>query len=51
MYLDVIQSRKARAWALLIALAIMLILIGAFVLLSGRSHGPFDMDELYGLLD
>jgi hypothetical protein len=45
----VIQSRKG--WAVLIALAIIGILIVAFVLLHGRSPGPFDMDELYGLLD
>jgi hypothetical protein len=46
-----IQSRKGRACAVLITLAIVGILIAAFVLLSGRSQGPFDMDELYGLLD
>lgn len=45
-----IQSRKGRACTVLIALAIVGILIAAFVLLSGRSQGPFDMDELYGLL-
>jgi hypothetical protein len=50
-FAHLIQSRKRRAWAILIALAIMGILIAAFVLLSGRPHGPFDMDELYGLLD
>ena len=47
----VIQSRIGRAWAVLIVLAIMLILIGAYVLSFGRSPGPSDMDELYGLLD
>jgi hypothetical protein len=47
----VTQSRKGRAWAVLIALVIIGILIVAFVLLSGRSQGPFDMDQLYGLLD
>jgi hypothetical protein len=47
----VIQSRKGRAWAVVIALAIIGILIAAVVLLYGRSQGPFDMNELYGLLD
>lgn len=46
-----IESRKGRAWAVLIALAILGILIVAFFLLCGRSRGPFDMDELYGVLD
>lgn len=50
-FAHVIQSRIGRARAVLIVLAIMLILIGAFVLLSGKSQGSFDMDELYGLLD
>jgi hypothetical protein len=39
-----------RAWAVLAALSIIVILNAAIVLLSGRSQGPFDMD-LYGLLD
>jgi uncharacterized SAM-binding protein YcdF (DUF218 family) len=47
----VIQSRKVRAWVVLIALAIMLILIVAVFLLSGRSQKPFEMDDLYSLLD
>jgi hypothetical protein len=46
-----IESRKGRAWAVLIALAILGILIVAFFVLGGRSRGPFDMDELYGILD
>jgi hypothetical protein len=50
-FASVIQSRKGRAWAVLIALAIMGILIAALVLLSGRSPKPFEMDDLYGLLD
>jgi hypothetical protein len=50
-FAHVIQSWKGRAWAVLIAIAIMGILIAVFVLLSGRSQGPFDTDELYGLLD
>jgi hypothetical protein len=47
----VIQSRKVRAWVVLIALAIMMILIGAVFLESRRSPKPFEMDDLYGLLD
>ena len=47
----VIQSRKVRAWAVLIALAIMVILIVAVFLQSRRSPKPFEMDDLYGLLD
>jgi hypothetical protein len=50
-FAHVIQSRIGRARAVLIVLAIMLILIGAYVLLFVRSPGPFDMDEIYGLLD
>jgi hypothetical protein len=50
-FAHVIQSRIGRAWTVLIVLAIMLILIGAYVLLFVRSPGPFDMDEIYGLLD
>ena len=50
-FAHVIQSRIGRARAVLIVLAIMLILIGAYLLLFVRSLGQFDMDELYGLLD
>ena len=50
-FAHVIQNRKARAWVVLIALAIMVILIVAVFLLSGRSPKPFEMDDLYGLLD
>ena len=46
-----IQNRKARTWVVLVALAIMLILIVAVFLLSCRSPKPFEMDDLYGLLD
>ena len=49
-FAHVIQSRKGRAWALLVALAIVVILIAIF-LLSGRSPKPFEMDDLYGILD
>ena len=47
----VIQNRKARTWVVLVALAIMLILIVAVFLLSSRSPKPFEIDDLYGLLD
>ena len=50
-FAHVIQSRKGRAWAVLIALAIMGILIAAVFLQSRRSPKPFEMDDLYGLLD
>lgn len=46
-----IQSRKERAWVVLIAIAITVILITAVFMLSGRSPKPFEMDDLYGLLD
>jgi hypothetical protein len=45
----VIQSRKGRGWAIIIALVIIGILIAGFVLLSGRSRVPSDTDELYNL--
>jgi hypothetical protein len=47
----VIQSRRVRAWVVLIALAIMVILIATVFLQSRRSPKPFEMDDLYGLLD
>jgi hypothetical protein len=50
-FAHVIQSRKVRAWAILIALAILVILIAAAFLQSRRSPKPFEMDDLYGLLD
>ena len=50
-FAHVILSRKGRPCAVLIALAIIGILIAAYVLLSGKPQGPFDMDQLYGLLD
>ena len=46
-----IQNPKARTWVVLVALAIMLILIVAVFLLSRRSPKPFEIDDLYGLLD
>ena len=52
MYLaHVIQSRKGRAWLVLIALAIGGIVIAAVVLWSTRSPKQFEIDDLYGLLD
>jgi hypothetical protein len=50
-FAHVILSRKGRAWAALIALVIVGILIAAVVLWSGRSPKQFEMDDLYGLLD
>jgi len=50
-FAHVIQSRKVRAWGILIALAILVILIVAVFLQSRRSPRPFEMDDLYGLLD
>ena len=47
----VIQRWKVRAWVVLIALAIIGILIAAWVLLYGKPQGPFDRDQLDGLLD
>ena len=46
-----IQSRKERAWVVLISIAITVILITAVFLLSGRAPKPSEMDDLYGLLD
>jgi hypothetical protein len=48
---QVVQSRKVRAWLVLIALAILVILIAAVFLQSRRSPRPLEMDDLYGLLD
>jgi hypothetical protein len=45
-----IQNRKALAWAVSLAVGLS-ILIVAFFLFSGRSLGPFDVNELYGILD
>lgn len=50
-FAHVILSRKGRPCAVLIALAIIGILIAAFVLLFGRSPRSFEMDDLYGWLD
>ena len=50
-FAHVIRSRKVRAWATLIAVAISVILIAAVFLQSRSSSEPFEMDDLYGLLD
>ena len=50
-FAHVIQSRRIRAWAVLIVLAIVGILIAAFVLVSCKSPRPFEIDDLYGWLD
>jgi hypothetical protein len=50
-FAHLVQSRELRLWIVLIALAILLILIAAFFLQSRRSPKPFEMDDLYGLLD
>ena len=43
----VIQSRKGRAWAVLVALAIVGMFIATLVWLSSR----FNVEELYEILD
>ena len=43
----VIQSRKGKAWAVLIALAIVGMFIATLVSLSSS----FNMEELYGILE
>ena len=50
-FAQVIQRRKVRTWVILIALSILVILIVAGFLQSRRSQEPFEMDDLYGLLD
>jgi hypothetical protein len=50
-FAHVIQSRKVRAWAVVIALALLVILIVGVFLQSHRSSQLFEMDDLYGLLD
>jgi hypothetical protein len=43
----VIQSRKRRVWAVLVALAIVGMLIATLAGLSSR----FNLEDLYGILD
>jgi hypothetical protein len=45
-----IQNRKALAWAVSLAVGLSILII-AFLLLSGKSLGLFDANELYGILD
>jgi hypothetical protein len=42
---------RRRFWALVVALAIFGFFVAAWVLISGNSHEPFALDELYGVLD
>ena len=48
---QVAQSRKLRTFSIMIPLAILVILIVAIFSQSRRSPKPFEMDDLYGLLD
>ena len=50
-FAHVIRSRNVRTWGVVIALALLVILIVVVFLQSHRSSQPFDMDDLYGLLD
>jgi hypothetical protein len=50
-FAHVIQSRRVRACVVLVAVAILVILIAAVLLQPRRSPKPFEMDDLYGLLD
>jgi hypothetical protein len=50
-FAQVIQRRKVRSCVILLALAILVILIVAGFLQFRRSPEPFEMDDLYGLLD
>ena len=50
-FAHVIQSRNVRTWGVVIALALLVILIVAVFLQFHRSFQPFEMDDLYGLLD
>jgi uncharacterized integral membrane protein len=50
-FAHVIQSRNVKTWGVVIALALLLILIVAVSLQSHGSSQPFEMDDLYGLLD
>ena len=46
-----IHSRNIRTWGVVIALALLVILIAAVFLQFHKSSQPFEMDDLYGLLD
>jgi len=45
------QSRNVRTWGVVIALVLLVILIVVVFLQCHRSSQPFEMDDLYGLLD
>ena len=50
-FAHLIQSRNVRTWGVAVALALLVILIGAVFQQSHGSSQPFEMDDLYGLLD
>ena len=50
-FAHVIQGRNIRTWGVVIAVALLVILIVTVFLQSHRSSQPFEMDDLYGLLD
>jgi hypothetical protein len=49
-FAHIIQNRKGLASVIFFVL-IVGISTAAFVLLSGKFQGPFDVNELYGILD
>ncbi len=50
-FADVIQSRERRAWAVRTALEIVGILTPAFVFVARQIPKPFQVNDLYGVLD
>ncbi len=50
-FASALQIRKVRTWVVLIVLVIFVILIAALFMRSRRSPRPFEMNDLYGLLD
>jgi hypothetical protein len=50
-FAHVIPSRRVRAWVVLTALAILVVLIAAVFLQSRRLPKSLEMDDLYALLD
>jgi hypothetical protein len=50
-FAHVLQSRNVRTWGVAVALALLVVLIVAVFLQSHGSSQPFEMDDLYGLLD
>ncbi len=49
-FAHVVKNRKELASVIFFVL-ILGISLAAFVLLSGKFQGPFDVNELYGILD